>query len=126
MTFRRLSLTQRRVGLGVLVGAAFALLLSPSNAGQLNGFSKHTTVARYAPDLAATSFHPIDGARHVRALGHERLARLIAYHSSARWEAEALGLADELASGGDPLSLLRGALPVERDPGGGQGEDEQH
>jgi peptidoglycan/xylan/chitin deacetylase (PgdA/CDA1 family) len=53
MTFRRLSLTQRRVGLGVLVGAAFALLLSPSNAGQLNGFSKHDSVARYAPDLPA-------------------------------------------------------------------------
>jgi HD domain-containing protein len=52
----------------------------------------------YAPDLAATAFHPIDGARHVRAFGHERLARLIAYHSSARWEAEALGLAGELAA----------------------------
>jgi hypothetical protein len=52
----------------------------------------------YAPDLAATAFHPIDGARHVRALGHERLARLVAYHLSARWEAEALGLADELAA----------------------------
>jgi hypothetical protein len=52
----------------------------------------------YAPDLAATAFHPIDGARHVRALGHERLAGLVAYHSSARWEAEALGLADELAA----------------------------
>ena len=34
----------------------------------------------------------------MRALGHERLARLIAYHSSALWEAEALGLADELAA----------------------------
>ena len=53
MTFRRLSLTQRRVGLGILVGAAFALLLSPSNAGQLNGFSKHNAVARYAPGSAA-------------------------------------------------------------------------
>jgi HD superfamily phosphohydrolase len=52
----------------------------------------------YAPDLVATAFHPIDGARHVRALGHERVARLIAYHSSARWEAEALGLAGELAA----------------------------
>ena len=45
----------------------------------------------YAPTLAATVFHPLDGARHLRALGHERLARLVAYHSSARWEAEALG-----------------------------------
>lgn len=53
MTFRRLSLTQRRAGLGILVGAAFALLLSPSNAGQLNGFSKHDAVARYAPGIAA-------------------------------------------------------------------------
>ena len=52
----------------------------------------------YAPDLAATAFHPIDGARHVRALGHERLARLVAYHSSAWWEAEALGLCGELAA----------------------------
>ena len=52
----------------------------------------------YAQRLAATAFHPLDGARHVRALGQERLARLVAYHSSARWEAEALGLADELAA----------------------------
>ena len=52
----------------------------------------------YAPSLAATGFHPIDGARHLRSLGQERLARLVAYHSSARWEAEALGLAGELAA----------------------------
>jgi peptidoglycan-N-acetylglucosamine deacetylase len=53
MTFRRLSLTQRRVGLGILVGAAFALLLSPAPGGQLNGFSKHNAVARYSSDLPA-------------------------------------------------------------------------
>jgi hypothetical protein len=52
----------------------------------------------YVPTLAATAFHPLDGARHLRALGHERLAGLVAYHSSARWEAEALGLSDDLAS----------------------------
>jgi hypothetical protein len=52
----------------------------------------------YAPTLAATAFHPLDGAHYLRSLGHERLARLVAYHSSARWEAEALGLADELAA----------------------------
>jgi hypothetical protein len=51
----------------------------------------------YAPTLAATAFHPLDGARHLRALGHERLAGLVAYHSSARWEADALGLSDDLA-----------------------------
>ncbi|MDQ3789875.1 MAG: HD domain-containing protein, partial [Actinomycetota bacterium] len=37
----------------------------------------------YAPSLTGTGFHPIDGARHLRSLGHERLARLIAWHSSA-------------------------------------------
>jgi hypothetical protein len=52
----------------------------------------------YAPRLAATAFHPLDGARHLRTLGQQRLARLVAYHSSARWEAEALGLSDELAA----------------------------
>jgi HD domain-containing protein len=52
----------------------------------------------YAPMLATTAFHPLDGARHVRSLGQERLARLVAYHSSARWEAEALGLSDDLAA----------------------------
>jgi hypothetical protein len=52
----------------------------------------------YAPTLAATAFHPLDGARHLRVLGHERLARLVANHSSARWEAEALGLSDDLAA----------------------------
>jgi hypothetical protein len=52
----------------------------------------------YAPTLAATAFHPLDGARHLRALGHERLAGLVAYHSSARWEAQALGLSDDLAA----------------------------
>jgi hypothetical protein len=52
----------------------------------------------YAPRLAATTFHPLDGARHVRSLGQERVARLVAYHSSARWEADALGLSDDLAA----------------------------
>jgi hypothetical protein len=50
----------------------------------------------YAPAVVDTGFHPIDGARHLRALGHERLADLVAYHSSAVVEAETRGLANEL------------------------------
>lgn len=46
----------------------------------------------YAPELAETGFHPLDGARYVRAAGHERLARLVAHHSGARLEAEMRGL----------------------------------
>lgn len=35
----------------------------------------------YAPVLVQTGLHPLDGARHLLALGHERLAGLVAYHS---------------------------------------------
>lgn len=50
----------------------------------------------YAPALCQTGFHPVDGARHLRCLGQERLARLVAYHSSATYEAQARGLIPEL------------------------------
>jgi len=29
----------------------------------------------YAPSLAVTGLHALDGARHLRAIGHERLAK---------------------------------------------------
>ena len=45
-----------------------------------------------------TGFHPIDGARWVRRHGFERLARLVAHHSAARFEAELRGLAPLLAA----------------------------
>ena len=41
----------------------------------------------YAPELSLTGFHPLDGARFVRARGYEDLARLVAHHSGARHEA---------------------------------------
>jgi hypothetical protein len=40
----------------------------------------------YAPQLALTGFHPLDGARHLRTQGYETLARLVAHHSGARVE----------------------------------------
>ena len=46
----------------------------------------------YAPEIAATGFHPLDGGRYVRSQGHERLARLVAHHSGARIEAELRGI----------------------------------
>ena len=48
----------------------------------------------YSPELAMSGFHPLDGARCVRAAGHERLARLVAHHSSARYEARLRGIRD--------------------------------
>jgi putative nucleotidyltransferase with HDIG domain len=45
----------------------------------------------YAPSLAIEGFHPLDGARFVRAYGHEDLARLVAHHTGARYEAALRG-----------------------------------
>jgi hypothetical protein len=42
----------------------------------------------YAPVLARTGFHPLDGACYLRSLGYERLACLVAHHPEARFEAE--------------------------------------
>jgi hypothetical protein len=64
----------------------------------------------YAPSLVQTGLHPLDGARHLRALGHERLADLVAYHSGARAEAELRGLAAELAEFEDEASTTSMAL----------------
>jgi hypothetical protein len=64
----------------------------------------------YAPALVRTGLHPLDGARHLRALGHERLAGLVAYHSGARAEAELRGLAAELAEFEDEASATSMAL----------------
>src|SRR5262245_17591647 len=50
-----------------------------------------------APELVATGFHAIDGARWLRAHGHGRLADLVAHHTDARFEAELRGLGSEIA-----------------------------
>jgi hypothetical protein len=51
----------------------------------------------YAPALATTGLHPLDGARHLEALGVDRrLCCLVAHHSGAWFEADERGLAAEL------------------------------
>ncbi|MGW1363320.1 HD domain-containing protein [Streptomyces chartreusis] len=54
----------------------------------------------YAPRLAITGFHPLDGGRFLRDEhgADERLTRLVANHSLALLEAEERGLRDELAA----------------------------
>ena len=58
----------------------------------------------YAPGLAATGFHPLDGARYLRDAQHAGtlLCRLVAHHSCAIIEAGERGLADVLSSEFDP------------------------
>jgi len=64
----------------------------------------------YAPTIARTGFHPLDGALHLRELGEERLAGLVAYHSGAEVEARLRGLGDQLAQFDRELSEVADAL----------------
>ena len=58
----------------------------------------------YAPGLAFTGLHQLDGARHLRDAQHADtvLCRLVAHHSCAIIEAGERGLADVLSSEFDP------------------------
>ena len=58
----------------------------------------------YAPGLAATGLHQLDGARYLREAQHAdaMLCRLVAHHSCAIIEAGERGLADILSSEFDP------------------------
>ena len=53
----------------------------------------------YAPPLARTGFHSLDGARYLRDTehAHSLLCRLVAHHSCAQVEADERGLGAELA-----------------------------
>jgi hypothetical protein len=64
----------------------------------------------YATDLADSGFHPLDGARWLRAQGQKRLACLVAHHSGARFEAAVRGLADELDAFPEERSLTADTL----------------
>lgn len=52
----------------------------------------------YAPAIAVTGFHPLDGARFLRdeEKADDRLVRLVAHHSCALLEAEERGLRQDL------------------------------
>jgi HD domain len=53
----------------------------------------------YAPALVTTGLHPLDGARHLEALGVDRrLCCLVAHHSGATFEAEERGYAAGLGA----------------------------
>jgi HD domain len=58
----------------------------------------------YAPRLATTGLHQLDGARYLRGARHAdaMLCRLVAHHSCAIVEAGERGLADVLGSEFDP------------------------
>jgi HD superfamily phosphodiesterase len=62
----------------------------------------------YSPRVAATGFHPLDGARYLRDVeqADDLLCRLVAGHSCAFIEAAQRGLAQELATEFPPAGKL--------------------
>jgi hypothetical protein len=64
----------------------------------------------YGSRLVVTGFHPLDGARWLAAQGEQRLARLVAYHTGAAYEARYRGLMDELAEFEPEVSLVADLL----------------
>lgn len=70
----------------------------------------------YAPQLAATGFHPLDGARYLRdrTRAGPLVVTLVAHHSGAMVEAAERGLAGPLAAefplGPDPVPRLLAAV----------------
>jgi len=64
----------------------------------------------YAPCLAETGFHHLDGAAALAAMGETDLARLVAHHTSGIAEAEARGLSARLLSFEAPNELMAAAL----------------
>ena len=62
----------------------------------------------YAPDLAVTGLHALDGARYLRDAQHAdvMLCRLVAHHSYAIFEAEERGLADVLGLEFEPAPYV--------------------
>jgi HD superfamily phosphodiesterase len=65
----------------------------------------------YAPSIALTGFHPLDGARYLQTVGYPDLVvSLVAFHSEAKVEAEERGLISELLEFALPPADLLDAL----------------
>ena len=82
-------------------GFTYKLLAGSRVIGPAFGNLEHVLIASaylhdigYAEELATTGFRPLDGARYIRAEGHELVARLVAHHSGARVEARLRGFED--------------------------------
>lgn len=85
-------------------------LISGSNADLLEAAAVLHDVG-YAPDIAHTSFHPLDGARFLQGINAPlRLVNLVAHHSYAALDAELRGLSDELSEFEDERGSIRDAL----------------
>lgn len=65
----------------------------------------------YAPAVATTGFHPLDGARYLQRQGFPaEVVSLVAFHTGAQSEANQRGLASELAEFPVPDAVLLDAV----------------
>ena len=65
----------------------------------------------YAPTLAKSGFHPLDGATYLAEIGiSDRVCALVAHHSCAYREAELRGLSHALVKWEDECTHVRDAL----------------
>lgn len=64
----------------------------------------------YSPVVRRVGIHQLDGAAYLREWGHERLARLVAHHSEARFEIEVRGYHEMLAQYAPEAQQLQDAL----------------
>lgn len=65
----------------------------------------------YAPAVAATGFHPLDGAHYLRGQGFPaQVVSLVAFHTGAQFEADRRGLAAKLNEFPAPDPVLLDAL----------------
>ena len=64
----------------------------------------------YAPMLAKTGAHHLDGAIHLEELGEQRLACLVAHHGSGAAETALRGFANEFAKFPREMSLMADIL----------------
>lgn len=64
----------------------------------------------YAPPLAKTGFHHLDGATYLEERGEHRLACLVAHHSSGAQEAHLRGFDQEMSRFPDEPGLIADCL----------------
>lgn len=91
-----LGVAERARSLGLILGKETALLEAAALLHDIG----------YSPRIAATGFHPLDGARFLRDQENmdSRVVRLVAHHSFALLEAEERGLRGELEAEFQPES----------------------
>jgi hypothetical protein len=96
--------------LGVVERARSFADILPASEAEVLVVAAYLHDVGYAPRLARTGFHPLDGARFLRRSGRERLASLVAHRLGARVEAEERGLLEQIERFPKEMSLVADAL----------------